>query len=76
MAVFIGAIKGAVKLTARAKKNQTNINKAIYWYNRYSYFVNMDEYPRKQEDAWNKYVDYLNELPKSEQKRLEKLLES
>lgn len=76
MAVFIGAVKGAVKLTAKSKKNQTNINKAIYWYNRYMYLVSLDEFPLKQEDAWDKFVGHFNELPKSEQKRVEKFLES
>ena len=87
MAVFIGAVRGSNPLTARTKKNQTNINKAVYWGKRYEELVNLGynaennddfklqrKYERKQEDAWNKFVDYFNELPKSEQKRVEKFV--
>jgi hypothetical protein len=87
MAVFIGAIKGSNPLTAKTKKNQANLNKAIYWGVEYDKINDLrdraddsgDEkayrkYNRMAENAFEKYLGYISQLPKVEQKRVEKFI--
>jgi hypothetical protein len=88
MAVFIGAVKGSSnRLTATSRKNQANLNKAIYWGMRYNELNDMrdrasdmgDErayrkLDRQCEVAFDKHLDFMGELPKKEQARVEKLV--
>ena len=89
MNTFLGGIFGTEKpkLTAASKKNQTNVNKAIYWgikYNEINDERNAADdagdmksyvkFDRMAANAFDKHLDYMSELPKSEQKRIEKLL--
>lgn len=84
MAVLLGAVN---PLNAKSKKNQSNLNKAILWGRKYNTLNdqrdiadgNGDErlyrkLNRQCEVAFDKHLEYLHELPKSEQKRVEKLV--
>ena len=89
MATFLGGIFGTSKptpqVTTKSRKNQTNVNKAIYWGMKYNQLNDLrdkaddigDEkayrkYDRQCEAAFDKHLDYMSELPKSEQKKVEK----
>ncbi len=88
MAVFIGAVRGSSnKLTATTKKNQSNLNKAIQWGMKYNQLNDMrgrasdmgDErayrkLDRQCETAFDKHLEYMVELPKKEQARVEKFV--
>jgi hypothetical protein len=90
MNTFLGGIFGTSKpktLTALTKKNQTNVNKAVYWGFRYNELNDLRDdadgqgddklykkYDRMASDAFNKHLDYMSELPKREQVRVEKLV--
>lgn len=84
----VGAVKGGSNLlTAFTKKNQVHLNKAIYWGGKYNELVNMADAAEdlgdtklcnklhiQQADAFNKYLEHMNSLPKKEQSRVVKLL--
>jgi hypothetical protein len=90
MNTFLGGIFGTSKpktLTALTKKNQTNVNKAVYWGFRYNELNDLRDdadgqgddklykkYDRMASDAFNKHLDYMSELPKREQVRVEKFV--
>jgi len=79
------------KITAVKKKNQSLVNKAVTWLNKYhisndarDLASNTNEkdfddecktwrkYNRLCEKQWDKYTEYLEELPKYEIKEIEK----
>lgn len=77
----------AIKLKAVTPKNQSNMNKAIAWGEKYNALNRLrdiadgehgsqsKQYKQADKlcaDAWEKHLDYLHELPKGEQKRVEK----
>jgi hypothetical protein len=75
------------KLTAKTKKNQTNLNKAVFHGMRYIVLNDLrddadgqgDEklvrkYDRMCAESFDKHLDYMNELPQYEQKRVELFL--
>lgn len=90
MNTFLGGIFGTStegKLTAITKRNQSNVNKAVYFGQQYN--VTSDardraydngndklgrQLDRKAENAFNKHLDYMSELPKREQARVEKFV--
>lgn len=74
-------------LKAKVKKHQTNINKALYYGVRYNEANNLrdkasdvddtkayNKFDRQCEVIFDKYINYLNELPKYEQTRVEALI--
>jgi hypothetical protein len=76
----------AIRIIAKTKKNQSNLNKAIEWglkhnaandmRNRADDNGDLKAYKAANklcENTFEKYLDYLSELPKSEQKRVEKI---
>lgn len=90
MATFLGGINGTSssnKLTAGTKRNQANLNKAIYWGMKYNEINDLrdraydsgDEkayrkYDRMASNAFDKHLDYMSELPKKEQARVERFV--
>jgi hypothetical protein len=89
MSIFLGGIGAVNKLNtpikAVSKRNQTNINKAIFFDAKYDKlndqrdeaYNNGDErlgrkLDRLCEIAFDKYLDYANQLPATERKRVEK----
>lgn len=90
MNTFLGGIFGTAKpktLTALTKKNQSNVNKAVSWGQKYNELNDArdrandmgDEklyrkLDRQAEAAFNKHLDYMSELPKREQVRVEKFV--
>lgn len=87
MAVFIGGIGSSNTMMAKKKQNQTNFKKAIYHGMRYNEIVNLafragdmgDEklqrkLERQQEMAFDKHLEFMNQLPKYEQARVEKIV--
>jgi len=72
-------------LQAINKKHQTKVNRAVYWITKYSHLNNLRDiadgngeekeykkYDRLCARSFDKYLDYLYELPKREQKQIEK----
>ena len=50
-------------------KNNTLLNRALFWDRKYHALINDDNSSeRTQEIAFNKFIDYFDELPKYEQK--------
>ena len=90
MNTFLGAINASgtsPKLTAASKRNQTNLNKAIYWGMKYNQVNDLRDvadnngdmkayrkYDRMAENAFDKYLEYLDSLPKTERNRVERLV--
>ena len=86
MAVFLGAVDATNRpLKAISKKNQKNMDKAIYYDHLYDGLNDerdradndgnerlKRQLDRKCEVAYDKYLDYLHQLPMGEQKRVEK----
>jgi vacuolar-type H+-ATPase subunit B/Vma2 len=85
MSIFLGGIGAVNRMTAKTKRNQTALNKAIYW--GMEYFKVSDERDRaynndndrrgraldiKSERTFDTYQKYLEMLPKAEQKKVEK----
>ena len=72
------------KITAVKKKNQSLVNKAVTWLNKYHISndardlasntneKDFDDECRLCEKQWDKYTEYLEELPKYEIKEIEK----
>jgi hypothetical protein len=90
MAIFLGGINGtgsANKLTAITKANQTYVNKAVYWGMKYNE-LNDDrdraddagdmksyvKFDRMAANAFDKHLEYMSELPKREQAKVEKFV--
>ena len=49
-------------------KNNTLLNRALFWDRKYHALINDDNSSeRTQEIAFNKFIDYFDELPKYEQ---------
>ena len=84
---FLGGITGTNELTAKTKTNQSTLNKAIAWGRKYNAVVDAinlaedagDERQarllrRKEEEIYDRYVNFLEELPKYEQRKVEKLI--
>jgi|DEB19_MinimDraft_3_1074340.scaffolds.fasta_scaffold00312_22 hypothetical protein len=84
---FLGGITGTNELTAKTRANQSTLNKAISWGRKYNQVVDAinlaedagDERKarllrRKEEEIYDRYVNYLEELPKYEQRKVEKLI--
>lgn len=74
-----------MKLVAKIKKNQSALNKAIQWLEKYNIANDRrddadvdgnikiyNKYDRVCEKAFDKYLDWCNELPKYEISRIEK----
>lgn len=74
-------------MKATNKKNQSNINKALYYGKAYNELNTLrdqasdnddtklfNKYDRQCENIFDKYIDYLNELPKYEQKKVELII--
>lgn len=90
MAIFLGGITGTStegKLTAITRANQSKVNKAVYWGQRYNILNDLrddadgqgDEklyrkYDRMASDAFNKHLEYMSEIPKREQAKVEKFV--
>ena len=90
MSIFLGGISGTStegKLTAITRANQSNVNKAVYWGQRYNILNDLRDdadgqgndklykmYDRMASDAFNKHLDYMSELPKREQAKVEKFV--
>ena len=90
MATFLGGINGTSssnKLTAKSKKNQTIINKAIYWGMKYNEVNDMRDraddagdmksyvkFDRMAANAFDKHLEFMSELPKTEQARVERFV--
>lgn len=88
MSIFLGAVDATNRpLKAISSKNQKNIDKAIYYDHLYDNLNDerdradndgnerlKRQLDRKCEVAFDKYLDYLQALPKGEQKRVEKYL--
>jgi hypothetical protein len=90
MNTFLGGINGTStegKLTAITRANQSNVNKAVYWGQKYNVtsdardraYDNDNEklgrqLDRQAEAAFNKHLDYMSELPKREQAKVEKFV--
>ena len=85
--IGLGGITGTKELTAKNKANQSNLNKAIYWGRKYNQVVdalNLAEdadnqkearrLSRLEENVYDKYVNYRDELPKYEQAKVERLI--
>jgi len=81
MAVLLGAVN---VITAKSKRNQAILNKAIYWDAKYDKLSTERDMAydsgneklgrsldRQCENAFDKYLEYLRALPKTEQKRVE-----
>ena len=50
-------------------QNNTLLNRALFWDRKYHALINDDNSSeRTQEIAFNKFIDYFDELPKYEQK--------
>jgi hypothetical protein len=75
------------KLTAITKKNQSNVNKAVFHGMRYIVLNDLRDdadnmgddklykkYDRMCANSFDRHLDYMNELPKREQKRVELFL--
>jgi len=84
---FLGGITGTNELTAKTRANQSTLNKAISWGRKYNQVVDAinlaedagDERKarllrRKEEEIYDRYVNYLEELPKYEQRKVENLI--
>jgi len=88
MAVFIGGLSGLKNtIPAKSKQNQRNLTQAIFHGMRYNELVNLSQeaenngddklqrkYERMQSAAFDKHLEALYELPKYEQKRVEKIV--
>jgi hypothetical protein len=90
MNTFLGGIFGTStegKLTAITRANQNNVNKAVYWGQKYNELrdrVNRAEdkedynlvkkLDRQSDIAFNQHLDYMNSLPKREQEKVEKFV--
>jgi hypothetical protein len=90
MATFLGGINGTSssnKLTAITKKNQTNVNKAIYWGMKYNEINDMRDraddsgdmkayrkFDRMAANAFDKHLEFMDSLPKGEQARVERFV--
>ena len=85
--IGLGGIIGTKELTAKTKVNQSNLNKAIYWGRKYNAVVDAQQraddagnekearrLSRLEENVYDKYVNYRDELPKYEQAKVEKLI--
>jgi hypothetical protein len=72
-------------MQAISKKHQANVNKAVYWLAQYKEWntlrdkfygeesmANWRMADKKCEKAFDRYLDYLAELPKREAQRIEK----
>jgi len=90
MAIFLGGINGTStsgKLTAITRANQSTVNKAVYWGQKYNQlnderdraddagdmksYVKLD---RMAANAFDKHLEYMSELPKREQAKVEKFV--
>ena len=90
MATFLGGINGTSssnKLTAKSKKNQTIINKAIYCGMKYNEVNDMRDraddagdmksyvkFDRMAANAFDKHLEFMDSLPKGEQARVERFV--
>ena len=90
MNTFLGGISGTStegKLTAITRANQNNVNKAVYWGQKYNVLNDArdraydngndklyKQLDRQCEAAFNKHLDYMSELPKREQAKVEKFV--
>ena len=90
MNTFLGGIFGTStegKLTAITRANQNNVNKAVYWGQKYNVLNDLRDdadgqgndklykkYDRMASDAFNKHLEYMSELPKREQAKVEKFV--
>jgi hypothetical protein len=74
-----------IKLTAKVKKNQTTLNRCVKALTRHNHlsdlrnladdrddFKTLKKLDRMCQSSFDKYLDYLYELPKYEQVRIEK----
>ena len=90
MSIFLGGINGTSnsgKLTAITRANQNNVNKAVYWGQKYNQlnderdraddagdmksYVKLD---RMAANAFDKHLEYMSELPKREQAKVERFV--
>lgn len=76
-----------ISLTAFSKKNQSKVNKALYWGAKYNVLNDARELAYNEGDerlhrsldnkclnTYDKYLEYFDVLPKREQKRVEKII--
>ena len=74
-------------IVAKSKKNQSNINKAVEWGFKYDKANDLRDKAddngdikafkaanRLCESSFDKHLDYMSEVPKTEQKRVENLI--
>ena len=74
-----------MKITSITPKNQAMVNRAVNWLIKYNDLDNQrniansngdeklyNKLDRKCENAFDKYLDYMSELPKREQAQIEK----
>jgi len=86
MSIALGAIKTS-KPSAATKRNEANAKKAIYWGRKYNQLNDARDradgdgnerlyrqLDRQCESTFDKYQDFLSELPKREQAKIEKLI--
>lgn len=84
---FLGGITGTNELTAKTKANQSTLNKAIAWGRKYNAVVDAinraedadDErlarqLRNKEAEIFDRYLGYLDMLPKYERAKVEKLI--
>ena len=84
MAVLLGGMSGTNRMIAKTKRNQTYLNKAIEWGMKYyrvsdardkAYGEDNERLARtlerQAEKIFDKHQEYLEMLPKFEQKRVE-----
>jgi hypothetical protein len=90
MNTFLGGINGTStsgKLTAITRANQSNVNKAVYWGQKYNELNDArdraddagnqklyKQLDRQASAAFEKHLDFMSELPKREQAKVEKFV--